>query len=117
VNIIQIFIGGKLKRILFILVIFSAVFLSGYFGNKVEDLEYELEETLNKLQNIEYEFYDVQSEMNYLETAIEELISEVNDFNYENWGDNVPEVEYATNNVESAFEDLKSEVNDIEWEF
>ena len=54
--------------------------------------------------------------MQDLESAVEDLGSEVGDFSYENWKDNVPEVESAAEGVKSAFDDLKSEVNDIEYE-
>lgn len=51
-----------------------------------------------------------------METAIDDLNREIDDFSYEDWQDNIPDVERAANEVESALEDLKRELDDIESE-
>jgi hypothetical protein len=68
----------------------------GYYQNKINKYE-------KKLNNLKYKFDDVVSSSSFLE-------SEINDFEYENWRDNVPE-------VASAFYDLQSAISDVEYEF
>lgn len=98
-------------------IVLTAAFLCGCGNERIEELEYELEEAQKKLENIESEFEDIQLKMRYLDSAIDELKNEIDDFSYENWRDNVPEAESAAEDVESAFHDLKREVDDIEYEF
>ena len=81
----------EMKQLLFI--VLTAAFLCGCGNERIEEFEYELEEAQNKLGNIESGFEDIQSKMRYLDSAIDEQKNEIDDFSYENWRDNIPEVE------------------------
>ena len=71
--------------------------------NRVSELEDQAYELESKISGIEYEFDDVLSAMRSLE-------SEIDDFDYEDWKVNVPE-------VVDEFDDLKRAVSDVEYEF
>ena len=93
-----------MKRLLAIS--FALAILSGC-GNS------ELEESRIKLENIKDELIDVEWAMKELERAVEYLRKEVDDFSYENWRYNVPNVEKAAYEVENYFDNLKREINDV----
>ncbi len=67
-----------------------------------------IKELTEELSDAEDKIYDIHNEVNKLESSISELRSCVENFNYDNWRDVVPEVEDATRNIESEFEELKS---------
>lgn len=86
----------------------AAVFMVGCCNSpglldQVDELQSQVDGLESKLADIESEFDDVLSGMRYLE-------SEIDDFDYEDWETNVPE-------VVDAFDDLRREVSDLEHEF
>ena len=77
-----------MKKIMVMTALVLAAFLCSCDGGCQHALQ-------DKLDSVESELYDVQSKMSDLESAISNLKSEIDDFYYENWRHNVPDVESA----------------------
>ncbi len=88
-------------------VLFSFALLSCN-ENRIKELENELSSRQSELEEAENKIADIQQHIGDLESAVSSLRSEVDDFSYENWKYNIPDVEDATSNVESELESLKS---------
>lgn len=96
----------KYKTIASLIILFFAI--TSCNQDKIAELENQLSQAKSELEEARNKISEIQSYVNNMESAVSELRSEVDDFSYENWQYNVPDVDGATRNVESTLDDLKS---------
>ena len=101
-KIIAINIIGKV--IIILLIIFT---IYQYFHNKVilEDQQ----------KNFMSYLYDLQDEYQNVESAMSALESEIDDFDYEDWRNNVPDVQNSAYDLESQISDFSTSITNYSY--
>lgn len=100
-----------MKTSIFLIAICCLVLLSGCADSESQERIAELE---SKLESIQSEFDNVKSTYGDVQSALGFLKNEVDDFAYEDWRVNVPEVEDATSRLELALNDLEIAISNVD---
>lgn len=83
---------------------------------RIAELEYRIAELQSQLESIQSKFDHVMNTFHEARFSFELLKSEVDDFSYENWRKNVPDVQDATSALEWALDDLEDAINQLQSE-
>lgn len=102
-----------------LLTLIFAALLGGCYTQ--EDLDFAIAEYEERISYLESQLSDAESATNDLLSTIDDLESavslaesEVEDFAYEDWRINVPEVEYAIEEIRIQITPLRSSADDLE---
>lgn len=91
--------------------IINLLMLSACDVDRADKLNQELQQTRSELEEANNKLEEVRNRTEELGSAINTLRENVDDFDDDNWRDNVPKVKEATTNVETSLSELESVVN------
>tara|TARA_R110002167_G_scaffold198370_1_gene401415 strand:- start:65 stop:358 length:294 start_codon:yes stop_codon:yes gene_type:complete len=81
-----------------------------FSGCRDADAEVQISELEDQLGELEAKLYNIENEFNDVLSGMRSLESEIDDFDFEDWSDNVPEVIEEFEDLKKAIKDVKNEI-------